>query len=423
MSHELTSEGRCPFDCMVLSGGGAKGAFGAGAARAVLSYREMRGRNSSDVCFLGTSAGALNATILAAWGNDGPRRLHALWSSVDAKTLLGAVPGRFKTLSRLVRRALTHGENFSIYDADGLKGIITQALMGLDFSEFQRLAHLVIVAADYTEGRLTRFYSSSLIDELVAKDLVQAKSDGVRPKLNRFKRITSTGMLIDCLLASAAIPLMFPLVQVDGHWFADGGIGDNTPVQEAALLMRTLNEWSGDLRAGDTFCVLQHPSRTAARVDKRGLWGIAATTYELVHHLHMGPILGSWNQINASLEEHDKNVNEFLDAVSQMAISEGDKESLRKLSQAHLSRLGGHAPRLVLPLYEIRPSGDLGGLLEFDAPQEHDEEGYTAAVDTLSSRGLIQPYEAEQLQANLLTDTGPNEFQEITGQKPPEQMG
>ena len=398
---------RRPFDCLVLSGGGAKGAFGAGAARAVLAYRALRKRGPADICFLGTSSGALNAAVLAAWADDGPSRLNALWSKVDAMNVLGGTPGKKRTLCRLVWRAIKPSDNFSVFDADSLRAVVRGALDKLNFEEFQKRAHLIIVATDYSAGRLARFYSSSLLDRFIAKDIEEAKlANNARPKLNRFKRITSMDMLVDCLLASAAIPLLFPLVPMDGHWYGDGGIGNNTPVQEAALLMRALNEWSDDLCAADTFCVFQHPSNTANRVEKRGLLEIAAATYDLVHELHLGPILGSWLQINASLVEHERNLREFVDAMERMSIAQKDKEALRELCREHLSRLGGHAPRLVLPLHEIRPSGDLGGVLAFDAPQSHDAEGYTATVDTLFNKQLIQPHQKDTLQASLLNGLG-----------------
>lgn len=403
MSNNVSAQSnRRIFDCVVLSGGGAKGAFGGGAARAILAYRQLRGREPGDVCFLGTSAGALNAAVLAAWGNEGPGKLHALWSNMNAARLLGTEPGRKRTLGRLLRRAFTHSENFSVYDAVALREIVAATFDKVNFEDFQKRGHVVIVAANYTAGRLTRFYSSSLIDEFISTDSREAKKTNARPKLNRFERITNVEMLIDCLVASTAIPLLFPLVKIGADFYVDGGTGNNTPVQEAALVMRALNEWSSDCAAGDTFCVLQHPSQTVKRVERRSLWKIAERTYELVHELHLGPILGSWVQINESLKEHQRNCDVFIAEMDKLSIPGPEKEALRELARKHLSRLGGHAPRLVLPIHEIRPSGDLGGLFEFEASQSHDAEGYTASVDTLSAKGLIQPHEKDQLQADLL---------------------
>ena len=68
-------------DCLVLSGGGAKGAYGAGVAKALDAYRGLTKQDSS-VCYAGTSAGALNAAVLAA---------------ADADALLRSGPPSFAT--------------------------------------------------------------------------------------------------------------------------------------------------------------------------------------------------------------------------------------------------------------------------------------------------------------------------------------
>ena len=52
------------FDCLVLSGGGAKGAYGAGVAKALSAYRRLK-EVRGPVCYIGASAGALNAVMVA----------------------------------------------------------------------------------------------------------------------------------------------------------------------------------------------------------------------------------------------------------------------------------------------------------------------------------------------------------------------
>jgi len=51
------------YDCLVLSGGGAKGAYGAGVAKALWEYRKLK-KVDTKLCVVGTSAGALNAAAL-----------------------------------------------------------------------------------------------------------------------------------------------------------------------------------------------------------------------------------------------------------------------------------------------------------------------------------------------------------------------
>lgn len=54
------------FDCVVFSGGGAKGAYRAGAALAIERYRELEGV-TFEICWIGATAGALNAAVFSNW--------------------------------------------------------------------------------------------------------------------------------------------------------------------------------------------------------------------------------------------------------------------------------------------------------------------------------------------------------------------
>lgn len=73
------------LDCLVLSGGGAKGSYGAGVAQALYRFRALKGIRTK-LCFIGTSAGALNAAVLA---DRGPDDLIRFWLSVDNRAVLG----------------------------------------------------------------------------------------------------------------------------------------------------------------------------------------------------------------------------------------------------------------------------------------------------------------------------------------------
>src|SRR4051812_47262607 len=73
-------------DCLVLSGGGAKGAYGAGVAKALAAYR-TRTQAQSSLCYIGTSAGALNAAVLASAD---PDALIRFWLQVTPRAVLSA---------------------------------------------------------------------------------------------------------------------------------------------------------------------------------------------------------------------------------------------------------------------------------------------------------------------------------------------
>ena len=105
------------FDCLVLSGGGAKGAYGAGVAKALAAYRQLK-EVRGPVCYIGASAGALNAYVLATANADD---LISFWQTATRRSILGL---RFPSATiRAMLRVATRP--FSIYPNVGLEKLIS----------------------------------------------------------------------------------------------------------------------------------------------------------------------------------------------------------------------------------------------------------------------------------------------------------
>ena len=107
--------------CLWLSGGGAKGAYGAGVAKALDLYRKRRGIQTS-MCYIGTSAGALNAYMLAAYGVEA---LVKFWSTISNLSVLGVQDtyGRTKTVFRLAQGWIARDSTFSFYSNAALEKV------------------------------------------------------------------------------------------------------------------------------------------------------------------------------------------------------------------------------------------------------------------------------------------------------------
>ena len=146
------------FDCLVLSGGGAKGAYGAGVAKALMAYRQLKGVRGP-VCYVGASAGALNAYVLATANADD---LISFWLAATRRNILGP---RFPSITiRAMLRLATRP--FSIYSNAGLESLIRA---NASISTIKN--PLIIATTDYTRGELKAFYASKLIDKLVEDEL------------------------------------------------------------------------------------------------------------------------------------------------------------------------------------------------------------------------------------------------------------
>jgi len=376
------------FDCLVLSGGGAKGAYGAGVAKALAAYRQLKEVRGS-VCYIGASAGALNAYVLATANADD---LISFWQAATRRNILGL---RFPSAAiRAMLRMATRP--FSIYSNAGLERLI-RANACIDTIKYP----LIIAATDYTRGELKAFYASRLIDKLVEDDARLAPD---QRRLEHFRRIATTEVLIKALLASSAIPVFFPPVEItvehcgapETGWYIDGGIGNHTPTREAAYFSRYVKERKFG-HIGLVICVKQDPPRMLH--DGRqplNFFNILTRTLEVYHHVHTAPIVAAWFRINLEVRDQRTRVEEFTRWLSQQAIPPKVVELVTSRATTEFVNLGGATPRLSAPLLEIEPSTSLGDPLDFDPERarQNIEHGY---IDTL--RVLRD--------SNQMTDTRP----------------
>jgi NTE family protein len=177
----------------VLSGGGNLGALQIGMMRALLEH-DIR----PDL-ILGCSVGAINGAGLAEDPTlAGTLRLERLWRALDGKELMPA--GWLPNAVAIARR----GE--AIHESHGLRRHLEQTLTARTFEEL------------------------SVPFQCVATDVA-----GVREVWFR------SGPLIQPILASAALPAVYPAVEIDGVRYLDGGIVDDVPMSRAVELgARTL---------------------------------------------------------------------------------------------------------------------------------------------------------------------------------------
>jgi predicted acylesterase/phospholipase RssA len=338
------------YDCVVLSGGGAKGAYGAGAAKAVLAYRHRRG-HMGPVCFIGTSAGSLNAAVLATAG---PDALIQMWKRVRNADVLGVSFTDWKLNSVFggFRHRATISPHFSIYSSKSLRRLIGETV------EFAKLAdaHLIICATDFTHGRMFSYFASELVARMVAAD-----KEG---KLAHLRPITDQAKLTNVLLASSSIPVAFPPVKLDGALFVDGGIGNHTPTREAAYFLRHLGMIGAGM-VGDTYCIRQDP---LSAVDS-GQHSLDTKTYvlrtiDVYHHIHTDPIVNAWERINDEVDKQEEKLAELEKWVASKHLApDVERDLIRRVRR--LAELGGTAKRISTTLIQIQPGADLGDSLDF----------------------------------------------------------
>jgi NTE family protein len=218
---------------LVLSGGGARGAYQVGVLSAIADMAQASGIKEAFEIYSGVSAGAINATFLASGADDfsgGCKSLVDLWSqltsdqvfysditsigkigfnwvkSVSIGGLTGAVPGQ------------------ALLDTTPLYNLIKERLPfakiqnNLDRGAFKALA---ITALDYQSSAAITFVQGQ-------KDL---------PDWERSRRKSEKAhILTEHVLASSAIPLLFPPVGVDQRFFGDGCVRNTAPCSPSIYL-------------------------------------------------------------------------------------------------------------------------------------------------------------------------------------------
>ena len=219
---------------LVLTGGGARAAYQAGAIRALA---EIAGPGPSPFNVItGVSAGAVNGVSLAAGAEDfrnAAARLGDLWLALqpgtiyrtDTRRMLG-VGGRW--LKELTFGGLLGASDINyLLDTAPLRDFLRTHLPVPRMRRHLRsgvLRGVAVSATNYGDGTAVTFFDG-------APDIApwaRAIRVGVRERIK-----------VDHVMASAAIPVFFPPVKLRGMWFGDGCVRLLSPLSPAVHLGAT----------------------------------------------------------------------------------------------------------------------------------------------------------------------------------------
>jgi NTE family protein len=181
-----------PKVAFVLGGGGHMGAYEVGMLAALLE------RDVVPDLIVGNSVGALNGAAVAAEPTpDTVERLRDVWLNLDGERIFGGSP--FAPAANLLRRGATH-----LHSNRPLRQTIERLLPA------------------------KRFEDLKVPFQCVAASIEQAAEHWF-----------SEGSLVDAILASCALPGVYPAVEVGGEHFMDGGIVNSIPISRAVELGAT----------------------------------------------------------------------------------------------------------------------------------------------------------------------------------------
>jgi len=220
---------------LVLAGGASRGAYEVGVVRYVLEeVSAVLGRDAPIDVLCGTSAGSINACMLAALA-DRPRErgqmLATRWSTLKLDELVRAMPGEMLSMmGRLVGRApapvkpgVRHG---GLFDPTGIETLVKGAIPFEDIAKHMKaglVSALSISTTHIATGRTVVFVQ---------------RREGNTPRWGNDPTMVgrSAEIRAEHVLASAAVPLLFPAVDIDGQFYCDGGLRQNVPLSPARRL-------------------------------------------------------------------------------------------------------------------------------------------------------------------------------------------
>jgi NTE family protein len=220
---------------LILSGGGARAAYQAGVLRRILEISEETEKRIPFEILVGTSAGAINLAAAAAHAPDfreGVSVMLRSWERITTDQVFqSSVRKMFGNAFRwFMDLALGGAENRteprarSLVDTAPLAKLVAEALPPGAIEQHIRagvLEAVAVSATDYDSGALTVF--------------VQARRD--RTLWRRYSRIARYDEITPAhILASCALPILFPAVRIGTTYYGDGSIRNTAPLSPAIHL-------------------------------------------------------------------------------------------------------------------------------------------------------------------------------------------
>ncbi len=214
---------------LVLTGGGARAAYQVGVLKAVRDLLGSPVKNPFPIV-CGTSAGAINAASLAVYADDFSRAVANLLEVWEHMRCEHVYRTDFVSIARRGARWLqamtlvSRGNPVSLLDNAPLRRMLEK---NLPFERIQEhidagaLYAVCVTASGYTSGQSVSFFQGG--SGLEGWERNQRIGAGVVLKL-------------DYLMASSALPFIFPAVKVHREFFGDGSMRQIAPVSPALHL-------------------------------------------------------------------------------------------------------------------------------------------------------------------------------------------
>jgi NTE family protein len=214
-----------------MPGGGARGAFQVGVLKAVAEILP-KGSASPFAIISGTSAGAVNSVVLASKARRfrvATAELEKVWSNfrchhVYRTDRLTMLKSSLHWLSSIVLGGFIVGTPKSLLDNSPLRAVLSRNVRFpriQDAIDHGYIEAVTVTAAGYGSARSTSFFQAA-----------PEHANWSRTRRRGFK----CKLHLDHLMASIAVPMIFPPVRIAGEYYGDGAMRQATPLSPAIHL-------------------------------------------------------------------------------------------------------------------------------------------------------------------------------------------
>lgn len=291
---------------LVLSGGGARAAYQVGVLKAVAETLPKETSNPFPI-ICGTSAGAINTLAIA--GRAGPfrlriKKLEAIWRQLDAEKIyrtdfFGVLKNSLNMLFSFFNSGYALGKPKALLDNTPLRHLLENYVRFRHIDEAIAAGELdaaSITAVSYSTGKSVTFFQGA---------------DDIQP-WERSRRVgVRTQLTIEHLMASSAIPMMFPAMHIGERYFGDGAVRQLKPISPA-------------LHLGAEKVFVIGVSDTSSHNSQQPLIKHSPSIAQIIGHLFNSAFIDS---IESDLETLQK-INRLSE---QMSISERRKKGVSDL--------------------------------------------------------------------------------------------
>ncbi|MCK6549639.1 patatin-like phospholipase family protein [Myxococcota bacterium] len=213
---------------LVLSGGGARGAYEVGVLLYLADHFPQLFERVRVIT--GSSVGAVNGVYLAARGftPQSVRDLASMWRALKMDDIVEVSQlGALKMITRASMRLVSKSVRSPVTGLISVGGL------------WRKVSHETDWRALHRHVRTKRFDAVAVAATDIATGFTHLFVEGQKDALGSWSThdpvlLLKPGMLgPHHVLASAAIPVLFPPVRVHGRWYMDGGVRYNTPLSPA----------------------------------------------------------------------------------------------------------------------------------------------------------------------------------------------